>query len=48
MSKKISAEYGVLNAEAGIAFRGLFIIDKEGLVQQITMNNFAIGTWVAD
>lgn len=27
----------------GIALRGLFIIDKEGVIQHSTINNLAIG-----
>lgn len=27
----------------GIALRGLFIIDKEGIIQHATINNLAIG-----
>nr|CCA24141.1 thioredoxindependent peroxide reductase putative [Albugo laibachii Nc14] len=41
--KIISAKYGVLLEKAGIALRGLFIIDKEGTLQQITVNNLPIG-----
>ena len=32
-----------LPAEDGIALRGLFIIDKEGVVQHATINNLAFG-----
>ena len=35
--------YNVLDPEAGIALRGLFIIDREGIIQHITINNFAFG-----
>ncbi|OKH17972.1 peroxiredoxin [[Limnothrix rosea] IAM M-220] len=43
LSKTISEQYGVLETEAGIALRGLFIIDGEGIVQHITINNFSFG-----
>ncbi len=43
LSKTISEQYGVLETEAGIALRGLFIIDSEGIVQHITINNFSFG-----
>jgi peroxiredoxin (alkyl hydroperoxide reductase subunit C) len=33
----------VLCADDGIALRGLFIIDKEGVVQHATINNLAFG-----
>lgn len=37
-----SESYGVLSPD-GIALRGLFIIDKEGVVQHSTINNLAFG-----
>ncbi|MCL2924269.1 MAG: peroxiredoxin [Trichodesmium sp. MAG_R04] len=43
IKKEISVAYNVLDPEAGIALRGLFIIDKEGIVQHATINNFAFG-----
>ena len=42
LTKKISADYGVL-LDAGIALRGLFVIDKEGTVQAITIHNLPLG-----
>lgn len=33
----------MLVEEAGVALRGLFIMDKEGVLQQITINNMPIG-----
>lgn len=43
IKKTISAAYNVLDPEAGIALRGLFIIDKEGIIQHATINNLAVG-----
>ncbi|KAK4757407.1 hypothetical protein SAY87_018708 [Trapa incisa] len=43
ISKTISKSYGVLIPDQGIALRGLFIIDKEGVIQHSTINNLAIG-----
>ncbi|ERN16166.1 hypothetical protein AMTRI_Chr11g95550 [Amborella trichopoda] len=43
VTKSISQSYGVLIPEQGIALRGLFIIDKEGVIQHSTINNLAIG-----
>ncbi len=43
IKKEISAAYNVLDPEAGIALRGLFIIDKEGIIQHSTINNLAFG-----
>ena len=42
LNKSISQEYGVLlNGE--IALRGLFLIDKEGVVQHALVNNLPLG-----
>ncbi|KAF6159001.1 hypothetical protein GIB67_042082 [Kingdonia uniflora] len=43
VTKSISKSYGVLIHDQGIALRGLFIIDKEGVIQHSTINNLAIG-----
>ena len=43
IKKTISADYNVLDPEAGIALRGLFIIDKEGILQHATINNLSFG-----
>ncbi|WIA40358.1 hypothetical protein OEZ86_013722 [Tetradesmus obliquus] len=42
-TKAIAARYGVLLEKAGIALRGLFIINPEGVIQQITINDLPIG-----
>ena len=42
LKKEISEAYQVL-ADDGIALRGLFIIDKEGIVQHATINNLGFG-----
>merc|ERR1712142_271808 len=42
-NKTISADYGVLVEEAGLALRGLFIIDPAGVVRQITVNDLPVG-----
>ncbi|GAB2229547.1 hypothetical protein Droror1_Dr00013793 [Drosera rotundifolia] len=43
VTKSISKSYNVLIPGQGIALRGLFIIDKEGIIQHSTINNLAIG-----
>ncbi len=43
IKKEISVAYNVLDPEAGIALRGLFIIDREGTIQHLIINNFAFG-----
>jgi len=43
ITKTISAAYGVLLPQAGIALRGLFLIDPKGIVRQSTVNDLPIG-----
>jgi alkyl hydroperoxide reductase subunit AhpC len=42
LTKKISADYGVL-LDGGIALRGLFLIDKGGVIRHITINDLPLG-----
>lgn len=42
IKREISQKYQVLNSD-GVALRGLFIIDKEGIIQHATINNMAFG-----
>lgn len=42
-SMKIARDYGVLHEEAGITFRGLFVIDPKGNLRQITVNDLPVG-----
>ncbi len=35
--------FGVLDEEAGQAYRGVFILDPEGKIQSYTINNMGIG-----
>lgn len=42
LNKQIAANYGVLSDD-GVALRGLFIIDPEGVCQHATINNLAVG-----
>lgn len=43
ITKSVAARYGVLKEEQGIALRGLYIINPEGIVEHVTINNFPIG-----
>lgn len=43
LNKNISQAYGVLLPEEGIALRGLYILDKEGIVRHQTINDLPIG-----
>jgi peroxiredoxin (alkyl hydroperoxide reductase subunit C) len=42
LNKKIAADYGVL-LDAGIALRGLFLIDKAGVVRHALINDLPLG-----
>jgi alkyl hydroperoxide reductase subunit AhpC len=42
LTKKISADYDVL-LDGGIALRGLFVIDKAGVIRHITINDLPLG-----
>ncbi|GMF79025.1 unnamed protein product [[Candida] boidinii] len=39
----LSKDYGVLIEEAGVALRGIFLIDPKGTVRQITINDLPVG-----
>jgi peroxiredoxin 2/4 len=43
LTRRISTAYGVLVPEVGMALRGLFAIDKSGIVQHLSINNFGFG-----
>jgi len=43
LTKDISRNYGVLLEDQGITLRGLFIIDPNGIVRQITINDLPVG-----
>ncbi|HAC65090.1 MAG TPA: peroxiredoxin [Cyanothece sp. UBA12306] len=43
IKREISTAYNVLDPDAGVALRGLFIIDKEGYIQHSTINNLSFG-----
>lgn len=48
LNKEISRTYGVLNEEEGIAFRGLFLIDKTGIVRHQIVNDLPLGRSVEE
>lgn len=41
--KTIARSYGTLLESDGVAFRGLFLIDREGVVQHALVNNLPLG-----
>ncbi|KAF1923186.1 peroxiredoxin TSA1, partial [Didymella exigua CBS 183.55] len=47
-SNKIAKDYGVVVEELGIDIRGMFLIDGEGIVQQVTLDNCQIDRSVVE
>ena len=43
LTKKVSREYGVLLEDSGIALRGTFIIDPDGLVRASIVQDLSVG-----
>ena len=43
LTKSISRDYGVLLEDQGITLRGLFIIDPDQVIRQITINDLPVG-----
>lgn len=43
MTKKVSSDYGVLMEDKGIALRGLFIIDPEGIIRYSVVHDLNVG-----
>lgn len=41
INKEVAAAYGILSG--GVALRGLFLIDEEGVLQHATINNLGVG-----
>ena len=48
ITKRLSRDYGVLIEEVGIATRGTFIIDPEGLIQYQGIHNLNVGRDVSE
>ncbi len=48
MTKRISRDYKVLLKDAGVALRGLFLIDKEGIVRHEVVNDLGLGRSVEE
>ncbi|CAH1404163.1 unnamed protein product [Nezara viridula] len=42
-SGRIARSYGIYNEETGVPFRGLFIIDGQGTLRQVTVNDLPVG-----
>jgi len=43
LTKQISRDFGVLSEDAGVAFRGTFLIDKQGVVRHAVINDLGLG-----
>lgn len=48
LNKTIARDYDVLMAQEGIAYRGLFLIDKEGIVRHQIVNDLPLGRSVEE
>lgn len=47
-NKTISRDYGVLLEDDGVALRGLFLIDPEGVVRHLSVNDLPVGRSVEE
>ncbi|MCH9811501.1 peroxiredoxin [bacterium] len=43
MDLEISKSYGVLKEDEGVSYRGLFLMDKEGMVRHMLINDLPLG-----
>ncbi len=43
MTKQVARDYGILLEEEGVALRGLFIIDPEGVVRYSVIHDLNVG-----
>ena len=43
LTKKIATDYGILTADGAVALRGLFLIDRDGIVRHELVNDLPIG-----
>ncbi len=46
--REIAEKYGVLLEEEGVALRGLFLIDREGIVRHAVVNDLSLGRSVSE
>lgn len=45
---KIARDYNVLNEESGIAYRGLFLIDRDSIIRHQSINDLPLGRNIAE
>jgi peroxiredoxin 2/4 len=43
ITKSIARSYGVLNENEGVAYRGVFLLDQNNIVQALQVNNMNLG-----
>ena len=48
ITKRISMDYGLLLPEKGVALRGTFLIDPDGIIRWVSINDLGIGRNVED
>lgn len=48
MTRDIARQYGVLLEKEGVALRGLFLIDREGVVRHAVVNDLSLGRSVPE
>ena len=48
LKKEITRDYGVLFESAGVALRGLFLIDTKGIVRHALINDLPLGRSIAE
>lgn len=48
VTKEMAEEFGVLNEEEGVAHRGTFIIDPEGSIRWVNVNDMSVGRSVQE
>lgn len=48
LNKTIARNFEVLNEDEGIAYRGLFLMDREGIVRHQLINDFPLGRSVEE
>ncbi|RPJ00565.1 MAG: peroxiredoxin, partial [Deltaproteobacteria bacterium] len=48
LNKKAAQDYGILLGNDGVALRGLFLINPEGVVMHSTINSLSVGRSVSE
>ena len=47
-AQKLAAELGIIDADEGVCLRATFIVDPEGTIQWVSVNNLNVGRNVAE